>query len=75
MTPSGRALTRREVIAGLAAAGMVSGCLSEEDSDVPTRRTSKSYGGMTIYNDTMLPPLEARSPPIPITRRGFRCTA
>ena len=35
MAPSGRFLTRREVIAGLAAAGMVSGCLSEEDGDVP----------------------------------------
>ncbi len=62
IAPSDRAITRREVLAGLAAAGMVSGCLSEEDGDVPARRTTESFGGMTIYNDSMLPPLTGAFP-------------
>ena len=41
---------------------MVSGCLSEEDGDVPARRTSRSFDGMKIYNETMLPQLSPHVP-------------
>ena len=54
-TSSDQVLTRREVIAGLAAAGLVSGCMSEEDGDVPARRTSKSFGGTVSYTHLTLP--------------------
>ena len=74
-TSSDQVLTRREVIAGLAAAGMVSGCMSEEDGDVPARRTSKSFGGMTIYNDSMLPPLAGTFPAYTDHSPRLRCIA
>ena len=62
LTPSRRHLNRREVVAGLAAAGILSGCQPPDDGEVPQPRAPASFAGMTIYNESMLPPLAGTFP-------------
>jgi hypothetical protein len=55
-------LNRREVITGLAAASLVGACSRQAPGDFPQRRKPNFFGGMTIYNDRMLPSLAGTFP-------------
>jgi hypothetical protein len=59
----GSTLNRREVLAGLAAAGLLGACRPGEDADVAAQRTPAApFSGMTLYNQPMLPPLAGTFP-------------
>lgn len=57
-----RGINRREVITGLAAAGLVGGCSRRTADDFPHRRKPDFFGGMTLYNEPMLPSLAGTFP-------------
>jgi hypothetical protein len=55
-------VSRREVITGLAAASLVGACSRRAADDFPHRREQNFFGGMTIYNERMLPSLAGTFP-------------
>ncbi|MDH4166763.1 MAG: hypothetical protein OEV90_10195 [Gammaproteobacteria bacterium] len=55
-------VNRREVITGLAAASLVGACSRQSADGFPQRRTRDFFGGMTIYNERMLPSLAGKFP-------------
>ena len=55
-------ISRREVITGLAAATLVGACSRRAADDFPLRREQNFSGGMTIYNEPMLPSLAGTFP-------------
>ena len=55
-------VNRREVIAGLAAASLVGACSRRNADDFPHRRKPDFFGGMTLYNERMLPSLTGTFP-------------
>jgi hypothetical protein len=55
-------IRRRDVIMGLAAAGLVGACSRRAADDFPERRGQNFFGGMTIYNERMLPALAGTFP-------------
>ena len=55
-------VNRREVITGLAAASLVGACSRPTADDFPRRRKPNFFGGMTIYNERMLPSLAGTFP-------------
>jgi len=55
-------VNRREVITGLTAASLVGACSRQSADDFPHRRTRDFFGGMTIYNERMLPSLAGTFP-------------